>query len=46
MELTNLFEKASKMKLRFSTTKGVLSTEDLWDLSLESLDRIAKNLKR
>lgn len=44
MELTNLFEKASKMKLRFSTTKGVLSTEDLWDLSLESLDRIAKNL--
>jgi hypothetical protein cdifQCD-6_20935 len=44
MELTNLFEKASKMKLRFSTTKGVLSTEDLWDLSLESLDKIAKNL--
>ena len=44
MELTNLFEKASKMKLRFSTTKGVLSTEDLWDLSLESFDKIAKNL--
>lgn len=44
MELTNLFEKASKTKLRFSTTKGVLSTEDLWDLSLESLDKIAKNL--
>lgn len=44
MELTNLFEKASKMKLRFSTTKGVLSTEDIWDLSLESLDKIAKNL--
>lgn len=44
MELTNLFEKASKMKLRFSTTKGILSTEDLWDLSLESLDKIAKNL--
>lgn len=44
MELTNLFEKASKMKLRFSTTKGILSTEDLWDLSLEYLDKIAKNL--
>lgn len=35
------FEKASKVKLRFSTSRGQLSTEDLWDLSLESLDQIA-----
>jgi len=36
------FEKASKLKLRFSTNRGELSIEDLWDLSLESLDSIAK----
>lgn len=44
MELTNLFEKASKSKFRFNTSKGVLTTEDLWDLSLESLDKVAKDL--
>ena len=44
MELTNLFEKASKSKFRFNTSKGVLTTEDLWDLSLESLDKVAKEL--
>ena len=37
----SIFEKASKAKLRFSTNRGQLSTEDLWDLSLESLDSIA-----
>jgi hypothetical protein len=37
----SIFEKASKAKLRFSTSRGQLSTEDLWDLSLESLDQIA-----
>lgn len=37
-----IFERASRAKLRFSTAKGQLSTEDLWDLSLTSLDTIAK----
>ncbi len=37
-----IFEKASRMKLRFDTSKGQLSTEDLWGLSLQSLDTIAK----
>lgn len=37
---TNFIE-ASKKKIRFTTTKGSLSVEDLWDLSLESLDKIA-----
>lgn len=29
-----IFERASRKKLRFNTQKGVLSTEDLWDLPL------------
>jgi len=46
-----MFEKASKQKLRFVTTVGTLTTEDLWDLPLTShvgisLDNIAKELNR
>jgi len=32
----NIFEKASRLKLRFSTSAGTLSVEDLWDLPLTS----------
>jgi len=42
----DLFIAASKNKFRFQTSKGFLSTEDLWDLSLESLDLIAKNVNK
>ena len=35
------FIEATKKKIRFATTKGSLSVEDLWDLNLESLDKIA-----
>jgi hypothetical protein len=38
----NLFEAASKMKLRFSSNKGMITSEDLWDLSLADLDEIAR----
>ena len=41
-----IFEKASKTKLRFSTSKGVVSVEDLWDFSLPSLDTIAKSVNK
>ena len=44
--MNELFEKASRIKLRFSTNKGVLSTEDLWDLSLTSLDTLFKGLNK
>lgn len=37
----NLFEIAARKKYRFNTSKGLLTTEDLYDLSLDSLDRIA-----
>lgn len=48
MEL-NIFELASKRKLRFPSIKGDLTTEQLWDLSLTSksgldLDAVAKTV--
>lgn len=39
------FKSASQQKLRFQTTKGLLSTEQLWDLSLEELDALAVSLE-
>lgn len=43
MEMNNLFILASREKFRFAF-KGMISTEDLWDLSLKELDTIFKNL--
>lgn len=37
----NIFEQASRKKLSFKMANGVIKTEDLWDLSLESLDKMA-----
>lgn len=40
------FEKASRLKLRYKTNRGSITTEDLWDLELEDLDTIAKSLNK
>lgn len=41
-----MFEKASKLQLRYKVANGVINTEDLWELSLESLDSLAKSLNK
>lgn len=50
--MSEMFERASELKLRFDSTRGKLSVEDLWDLPLTSrtnepnLDDIARGLDR
>ena len=50
MSEINIFEAATRCKLRFASNKGLLTVEQLWELPLtngiESLDNIAKNLYR
>lgn len=46
-----MFEQATRIKLRFETTRGMVSAEDLWDLPLTSrngvsLDDLAKQLNK
>ena len=38
---TNIFEQATKLKLRFNTAMGNVTTEDLWDLPLTSVKGIS-----
>lgn len=47
----NIFEYATRNKIRFASSRGELTTEQLWDIPLQSkdgfdLDTIAKNVSR
>lgn len=41
---TELFALSTRRKHRFSTPQGLISTEDLWDLGMPALDKIARGL--
>lgn len=41
-----MFMVASRRRIRFETSRGNLSTEDLWNLSLDELNEVAKNLNK
>lgn len=43
--VNDIFEYASKKKFRYPY-KGMISTEDLWDLSMEQLDMVYKALNK
>ena len=45
MTVENIFEFASRNKVRFPF-KGMISVEDIWDLSLTNLDSIYKTLNK
>lgn len=40
-----MYKKASQLQLRFNTTKGQLTVEQLWDLPLVMLDSLAVSLE-
>ena len=42
----NIFEFATRAKVRFRHSSGLISVEDLWDLTLPQLDSIAKALRK
>lgn len=44
--MSTIFERAIKEKVRFATNKGGLTTEDLYELSLQSLDVLAKAVNK
>ena len=44
--MDKLFELASRKQFRYSLNKGTINTEDLWELSLETLDKLAKSLNK
>lgn len=44
--MAEIFERASRLALRFSTSKGEITTEDLWKLSLENLDAMARKIRK
>lgn len=46
MEKTNIFEEASRLKLKFPTAKGFIGVEDLWDIPMSVLNSMYSDLKK
>ena len=44
--MAEIFEQAAREKLRFETPKGFFSSEEVWDLSLTSLDMLARAVNK
>lgn len=44
--MNDIYKRAAKKALRFASTKGSLMVEDLFVLSLESLDTLAKKVNK
>lgn len=42
--MSDIFERAAKAKLRFASDRGLLSTEQLYDLTLSKLDTVARGV--
>lgn len=42
----NIFENASRAKVRFETNQGQLTTEQAWELSLTNLNSLAKAVNK
>ena len=42
----SMYKEASMLKLRFTTQVGVLSVEQLWDLTQSQLSTVIKNVKK
>lgn len=40
----SIFEKAAKQKLRFASDRGNLTTEQLYDLTLTAIDKVARSV--
>lgn len=46
MSETNIFERAAEQALRFPSGRGELTVEDLYNLSLTDLDKMAKSTNK
>lgn len=44
--MADIFEQATRVKLRFESSKGSLSIEEVWDFSLTALDTLAKAVNK
>jgi hypothetical protein len=49
--MSNIFEQATRMKLRYPSNRGLITTEDLWELPLNAkngfaLDDVAKAINK